>query len=267
MKNSRALNRAGRWLKHNAPIFLSIAGAAGLIATAYLTAKETPEAKKVYDEGKEDAKTVMDKVCLTADVAKEYWPAIAVGAASIFCIIGSTVLSRKQQTALIGAYTLAQESYKKYRNSAKEVFGKDADDKIKAEMAKETVVYDCMYGSSVYSPDMEPNAELMTFYDVMSDRYFQSTISAVVNAQYHLNRNFAIGGCVSQNEYYSFLGIDKVIGGDEVGWDCSWVIEGCEQMWLDFDNKMAKIDDGTPNGMECCIVSPFLDPKPLDEWE
>ena len=69
MKNSRALNRAGRWLKHNAPIFLSVAGAAGLIATAYLTAKETPEAKKVYDEGKEDAKTVMDKVCLTADVA------------------------------------------------------------------------------------------------------------------------------------------------------------------------------------------------------
>ena len=30
---------------------------------------------------------------------------------------------------------------------------------------------------------------------------------------------------------------------------------------------IAAFANGTPDGMQCCIVSPFLDPKPLDEWE
>lgn len=256
MKNSRALNRAGRWLKHNAPIFLSVAGAAGLIATAYLTAKETPEAKKVYDEGKEDAKTVMDKVCLTADVAKEYWPAIAVGSASIFCIIGSTILSRKQEASLAGAYVLLEKSYQDYKKKVRDLYGKDADETICKEMSNDHVDK---------NETLTQSEGKLTFYEDYYGNYFESTAEEVLRAELEINEMLQEVGEVPLEAFYKIIGLTPPDNTKGLGWSVDTIQDWADAMWIYVQYDVVEMADG----MECNTITFAVPPTDtyLDEWQ
>ena len=58
-------------------------------------------------------------------------------------------------------------------------------------------------------------------------------MASVLNAQYHLNRNFTLRGYVSLNEFYEFLGIEKVVCGEGIGWGQDLLEDGI--FWIDFD--------------------------------
>lgn len=178
-----------------------------------------------------------------------------MGVSTIVCIFGANVLSRKNQASLISAYALLDESYKKYQKAAVQVYGEDADSKIKAEAAKETYITED--GRSLYEPDLD-ESEKFLFYDYYSSRYFTSSIPAVINAQYHINRNLALKGEVTLNEFYEFLGLEEMEGGDEVGWNIDDLITG-GILWLDFENRYTELDDG----LRCCIISFMYDPESL----
>lgn len=104
-------------------------------------------------------------------------------------------------------------------------------------------------GLSIYSSDLDPSEKILC-YDSYSKRYFESTMAAVLNAVYHINRNLQLRGDATINEFYEFLGIDGIEFGDEIIWDMNDLMEG-GIMWLDFENHRAVMDDG----LECCIIS------------
>ena len=79
---------------------------------------------------------------------------------------------------------------------------------------------------------------------------FRTTMAAVLNAQYHVNRNLSVRGVCPLNEYLSFLGLDEVDGGDVIGWDICYMIEEMDCYWLDFDNHKTTLEDG----LECIII-------------
>ena len=144
---------------------------------------------------------------------------------------------------------MLNESYKQYRKAAKTVYGEDADDKIHAEMAKDAMVSTYDWGYQVYNMDMDSDSERLLFYDLASKKYFRTTMAAVLNAQYHVNRNLSVRGVCPLNEYLSFLGLDEVDGGDVIGWDICYMIEEMDCYWLDFDNHKTTLEDG----LECII--------------
>lgn len=80
-------------------------------------------------------------------------------------------------------------------------------------------------------------------------------MAAVLNAQYHVNRNLCLRGDTTVNKFYEFLGIDEIDCGDEIGWSIEELTEGGIQ-WLDFDNSQTVMDDG----MVCCVISALWDP-------
>lgn len=82
----------------------------------------------------------------------------------------------------------------------------------------------------------DANEEQRLFYDSFSKRYFQATISQVLQAEYHINRNMVLGAFVTLNDFYDFLGISHVEGGDVVGWLLS-----DSMYWIDFDNSKARV--------------------------
>lgn len=186
-------------------------------------------------------------------VGREYIPSVILGTSTIACLIGANILNRKQQASLISAYALIDESFKKYKKATKTVYGDDADTKIKSEIAKSTYV-SCT-GHSLYSPDLDYSDDKMLFYDMISSRYFRASIPAVINAQYHINRNLQLRGYVSINEFYEFIGIEQVDGGDDFGWNIDELISD-NIMWLDFNNDYTVMDDG----LECCIISAIYEP-------
>lgn len=84
--------------------------------------------------------------------------------------------------------------------------------------------------------------EILIFWEPITGRYFKSTLSRVLQAEYHFNRNYVLGALISLNEYLEFLGIGKVSYGEDIGWwNCS---ESCEGIgWIDFNHIPATKGD------------------------
>jgi hypothetical protein len=248
------LHRSKLYLKRSSPTILTCIGAIGVVTTSVMAVKVTPKAvdlikadSRQNHDGNPYAYTKLEAV---QSCWQCYIPAALIGLSTISCIFGANVLNKRNQALLVSAYVMLSESYQKYRKAANAVYGEEADSRIKAQMAKDTYV--SADGYSVYSSDLDPESEKILCYDLYSQRYFMSTMASVLNAQYHLNRNFSLRGDVSVNEFYEFLGIDKINCGDEIGWSM-----GDGIMWLDFENSRAVMDDG----MECCVISALWDPN------
>lgn len=240
-----------KFLRKASPTILTGLGVIGVVGTAVLSVRATPKALQLIKVKKNELET--DKLTpqeLVQTTWKCYVPSALVGIGTIACIIGIGVLDRRNQAALTSAYAMLNESYKQYRQAAKKIYGEDADNKIHAEMAKDAQVASYEWGYQVYNMDMDPESEQLLFYDLTSKKYFTTTMAAVLNAQYHVNRNLAIRGDCSLNEYLSFLGVEGVNKGDEMGWDIGYMVEeeGC--YWLDFDNQKTTLEDG----LECIVI-------------
>ena len=255
-------------LKRASPTILTVVAVIGVVATAVTAVRATPKALEAIDEQSveespngEPVFVELTPLAKAKTAWKYYIPTALIACGTISCIIGANVLNKRHQAQLISAYALIKESYNQYRGAAKSVYGEDADRKIQAEMAKETFVGDHSWGGAfVYTPDMD-DGEKSLFYDMYGKRYFQSTIAAVINAQYHINRNLQNRGYATVNEFYSFLGIDEIDGGDEIGWSMDEILAGSGWNWLDFENHQTTTDDG----LECCIISTYYTPSLIDE--
>ena len=238
-------------LRRSSPTILTVLGIAGVVGTTVMAIKATPKAMKLIKAKKDELNT--DKLTPTELVQttwKCYIPSALIGAGTIVCIIGIGVMDKRNQAALTSAYAMLNESYKQYRQAAKKVYGEDADNKIHAEMAKDARVASYEWGYQVYNMDMDPASEQLLFYDLTSKKYFTTTMAAVLNAQYHVNRNLAIRGDCSLNEYLSFLGVEGIDKGDEMGWEISYMVEEMDCYWLDFDNQKTTLEDG----LECIVI-------------
>lgn len=238
-------------LRRSPPTILTALGIVGVVGTAVMAVRATPKALKLIKAKKDELET--DKLTpmeLVQTTWRCYIPSALIGVGTITCIVGIGVMDKRNQAALTSAYTMLNESYKQYRQAAKKVYGEDADNKIHTEMAKDAKVASSDWGYQVYNMDMDPASEQLLFYDLTSKKYFTTTMAAVLNAQYHVNRNLSLRGDCSLNEYLSFLGVDGVDKGDEVGWDISYMVEELESYWLDFDNYKTILEDG----LECIII-------------
>ncbi len=245
--------------KHSSGL-LCIVAAGGVIATAILTAKETPKAMKILEQKKAEKKENLTVIETVKAVAPCYVPAVVSGLMTVACIMGASVLSKKQQAAITSAYALVSSNYKRYSSKLKELYGDEAHKKILESISAEDAekVDICSYtyfdGGSLGFGDVEE--ETILFYEPYSNRYFKSTLYGVLQAEYHINRNFVLGADITLNDFYSFLGIEKIDGCDLVGWSGA---DGYE--WIDFTNVCSALEDGTPY----YIITPMFEPADYTE--
>lgn len=244
------------------PIILSLLGAVGVIGTAVTAVKVTPKALAQLEEKKQKLKTEELSVQETVTtVWKTYIPTAALAFGTIACIFGVGLLEKHQQAALTSAYALISNSYNAYKDKLKELYGEEAHETIMKSVVKENCrdVHISTAGlASVDTLEFYPETEsevVRTFYDAFSDRHFESTIERVLQAEYHLNRNFTLAGEASVNEFYDFLGLDEIEGGDEKGWDTS-----SGMGWVDFSHYTVTLDDG----MEILVIEMIFEPEVLD---
>lgn len=239
------------------PTILSFGGVVGTVATAILAAKATPKAMRLVHtesrlnhDGDAEAYTIEEAI---KSAWKCYIPTVFMGGATIACILGSNAISKRNQASLSSAYAFVNESYKRYREAAKSIYGVDADKRIKAQMAKD--VYLSSDGFSLYNQSYD-SSEQCLFYESFSGQYFTSTMASVIDAHYHVNRNFMLRGVVYLEEYYEFLGLElePKVNLDEWGW-CAEDLD-C-YMWIDFNSEYTVLEDG----MECYILSSAFTPK------
>ena len=240
-------------------LIFSLAASLGVIATAGLSIHAVPKAVRLLT-GSDEVKT--------KEVLTKTWtcfiPSAVAGVASIAFIFTAHSFDKRHQAAVSAAFLAVSSAYKAYREKVKEIHGEKADADILTSIATEPCsdVYisgDSISGSNTLSlkETIEPDIT-RTFYDCFSRRYFETSLSHVIEAEYHLNRNFVLGGSPSLNDFYAFLGLSDFDGGDELSWD-----KYCDDsiFWIDFNHRMVTLDDG----MECCLIEMPFEPIPYTE--
>lgn len=243
-----------QFVKRNASTILTYIGAAGVVTTAVMSAKETPKALSLLEDAKEEKGEKLTKWEKFKIAGPVYVPAAITGIATMACIFGSNIISKHQQATLISAYALLDNSYREYKKKTDELYGEEAGKHIRSEIVKDKYTGDGTL--------LDDNKEI--FFDFYSGRYFESTKETVMWAQYETNRAMCVNGAVCLNEYYEMLGLEKKPEYEMIGWSRGQLEEIYWHPWIEFDYEETCIDEESEysEGMECTIIhfptEPFI---------
>lgn len=246
MNISKQLQRARAgvvrfWKKHGSTV-LTVGACTGVVVTGYLAAQAGAKAEVHANEASGE-KELSTKEYIKATF-KDYIPPVIAGTVTIGFVVSSHVIDKHRIASLTAAYTVLAQSYQQYRHKVQERYGDGADEDVRREIAEEEI--------KESKPEGIPDGKLL-IYDEWSNRYYEKTMSDLLYAEYHFNRNFIKRGYASLNEFYAFLEEGKVDEGDVIGWSFDIGVDyGYE--WVDFYHTKTETDDG----LEVYILSfPF----------
>lgn len=247
-KASRLIAKASFKIKKHSPEILLATGIVASVAGTVVACKATlkvdtvikehkeniekinnglnnEELKDVYNEN--DAKKDLTKAyAMTAGkLIRLYAPAIALEAISISCLVGSHTILKKRNVALMTAYTVLENSYKKYRKNVIDKLGKDADDEFRLGIKTEEVETVDEKGKkkkeTVTKVDDNSPSIYAKFFDELSDYYRKDpnyNLLFLKKQQNWANDRLRAQGYLFLNDVYESLGIPKTPDGQFVGW-------------------------------------------------
>ena len=253
---SRSLHKVGFKFKKHSPEILIVTGVVGIIASAVMACKATTKVNDIVDETKETIDTIHDSVGkglhtsdgeeYTQEVAnkdlaivyvqtglkfvKLYGPSVALGIASIGCIVGSNHILRKRNVALAAALTAMETSFKEYRGHLIDRFGKDLDRElrfgIKAKEVEEKTVDENGKETTVTKTVevVDPNAVHSIYSVVFCEGNSGWTRNAELNKvfliqqQNYANDKLRLNGILTLNEVYDMIGAPRTAYGQIAGW-------------------------------------------------
>lgn len=242
------------WIKKNASTILTCVSAVGMVGTLVLAVRATPKAMRACTDAQvEKGRTQLTKLEVAKAAAPAYLPTLAAGTGTLICLFGANVLSRRQQASLISAYAALDQAFADYRTKVISFGGKELD------KAVTDAIEDEKRDSEENRP---PWDEVQTFYLTGYPKFFDATMEQVRTAEYVLNRNFALRGNATFNEFLRFLGLDDLgKDGDEIGWE-GYIGETLYgYRWIDFDHVYRPSGDG----MSVCEIHIPFAPHPFDE--
>lgn len=255
-KASRSFHKIGFKFKKHSPEILVVAGVVGITSSAVMACKATLKVNDIVDEAKQTIDTIHNAVEnhrhtsdgeeYTQEVAnrdltivyaqtgwkfvKLYGPAVALGVASIACMIGSNHILRKRNIALAAAFTAVDTTFKEYRGRLIDRFGKELDRELrfgtKTKEVEEKIVDENGNETTVTKTveTVDPNV----LHDIYSIVWCEGNEGWTRNAE--LNKFFLIqqqnaandklklNGILTLNEVYEMLGVPKTKYGQLAGW-------------------------------------------------
>ena len=255
-KMTRSLHKVGFKFKKHSPEILVTVGVVGAVASAVMACKATLKVNEIMDETKETIEDIhycVGKGLKTSDgeeytqevankelaityvqtgwkLVKLYGPSVALGAASIGCMVGSNQILRKRNIALGAAFTAVDKSFKEYRDRLIERFGKDLDRELrfgaKAKQVEETVVDEKGKETTVTKTVevVDPNVTHSIYSAVFCEGNTGWTKNAELNKvfllqqQNYANDKLRLNGVLTLNEVYDMLGIQRTAYGQLAGW-------------------------------------------------
>ena len=249
---TRALHKTGLTLKKHSPEILAAVGTVGVVTSAVMACKATTKISTILDETKdqldavreavstpeladqyseEDAKkdTVIIYTQSGMKLVKLYGPSVALGVASIACLLGSNHILRKRNVALAAAYTAVDKSFKAYRGRVVERFGNELDRElrynIKAQEVQEIITdendEEKVVTSTVEMPAFSDYSEYARCFDETClgwTRDAEYNLMFVKQIQNWANDRLQSKGYLFLNEVYEMLGMQRTRAGQIVGW-------------------------------------------------
>lgn len=248
MKMNGLLSSTKLFMKRNGSTILTCIGGVGVIATTVTAVKATPKAMLLLEQAEKEKGEELTRLEKIYTAAPIYIPSVLIGVSTIACIFGANVLNKHQQAALASAYALLDSSYKEYKAKFKELYGENANTEIIKSIANDK------YKES----DIQQEDGKVMFYDEFSRRFFHSTLESVQRAEYQVNRDLVMQDWATINDFYGYLNVPPIDGGDVVGWSSPMNEQMYWQTWVDFAHHHVVDDDG----LEYYILRMFQEPMP-----
>ena len=259
---SRSFHKIGFKFKKHSPEILAVTGVVGIVTSAVMACKATTKVNDIVNEAKETVDKIHESVGkglhtsdgeeYTEEVAKKdltivyaqtglkfvklYGPSVALGIASITCLLGSNHILRKRNLALAAALTNVATSFKEYRGRLVDRFGKDVDRElrfgIKAKEVEETVV-DKDGNETTVTKTVEvvdPNTAHSLYSIVFCEGNTGWTRNAELNKVFLIqqqnwaNDKLKMNGVLTLNEVYDMVGAPRTAYGQIAGW--VWTEDG-----------------------------------------
>ena len=255
-KLSRSFYKVGFKFKKHSPEILVVTGVVGIVASTIMACKATTKVNDIVDETKETIDKIHESVGkglhtsdgeeYTQEVAnkdlaivytqtawkfiKLYGPSVALGAASIACMIGSNRILKKRNIALAAAFTAVDTSFKEYRGRLIDRFGKDLDRElrfgIKAKEVEDRVVDENGKESTVTKTVnvVDPNTAHSLYSVVFCEGNTGWTKNAELNKVFLIqqqnwaNDKLRLRGYLTLNEVYEMVGAPTTAYGQIAGW-------------------------------------------------
>ena len=233
-------------MKRNAPTILTSIGGVGVVSTAVMAAKATPKAMLILEQAEAEKGEELTKFEKVKAAGPVYIPTALMGMATITCIFGANALNTRNQAVLTSAYAMVSSSYQEYKKKVNELYGQEGEEQVVRSIARDN--YD----------GEKATGETELFYDEFSGRFFKSTVEAVQRAEYQINRDLVMQDWATINDFYGYLNIPHVDGGDAIGWSTPMNGEMYWQPWVDFSH-LKMIDD---DGLEYYILRMYQEPMP-----
>lgn len=242
------VNIAKHTLATNSPAILSGTAIVGLGTTVYFAIKATPTAERLLKEREEELDGKLAGLGIVKTVWKCYIPTIVIGSLTTACIVSANTINTKRNTALAGAYSMAESKMKDYQNKVVETIGENKAQKIENEVKQDRV-------SKVQDTDdniiVTGKGEILCF-DMLSGRYFKSCVEEIRKSVNDLNASLMQEMTLPLNNFYSELGLPEIRIGDDLGWD---IADGMLDLTL--STQMS------PSGIPCNVMDFDTIPLPM----
>jgi len=212
-----------KYASDHSPVILTGLGAAGVLATAYLTGKATFKAAELIAEKEHVFKPGLAFRLGTKDKFREVWklyiPAAGVGVCSIACIIAANRVGDRRAAAMAAMYSISERAFAEYKEKVVEKIGERKEQGYRDEIAQERVT------------DNPPSSQVIIgegsvmCMDAYTGRYFLSSMEELKAAQnainYEVNNNYY----ASLTDFYYRIGLPRTSMSDDVGWNADKLLE------------------------------------------
>ena len=258
-KASRSLHKLGFKIKKHSPEILVTVGVVGTVASVVMACKATLKVNEIVDEAKETIDAIHDGVekekhiadgeLYTQELAnkdlvlvyaqtgwkfvKLYGPSVALGAASLGCMLAANNILRKRNAVLAAAFTAVDTSFKEYRSRLIERFGengkqldrelrynikvKEIEERVVDENGNETTVTKTV---EVIDPNITHDIYSIVFCEGNTGWTKNADLNKLflLKQQNYANDKLKAEHFVSLNQVYEMLGAPKTAYGQLAGW-------------------------------------------------
>lgn len=198
----------------NSPAILTGVAVVATIVAVVTAVKATPKMNKVIEEKKAEGATTLETVKAVAPIMA---PTAVATAVSVGCTLASNKISSERIAALTTMCSLGREAAKEYKEQTKKIAGEEKAAEIDKAVAQKRCddiqksrpvrkVIDTGYGTDLILDDWNGD-EFRS-----CGNYIEKVIN---NANQQLNN----GMSVSLNEIRADLGLPRVKGADDLGWN------------------------------------------------
>lgn len=213
----RTIAKTGeKFVTDNSPAILTAIGVVGTVTTAILSGRAAVLASNALADAENES--LPHKELDNKEKFKLLWPImlppVVSGAATCTAIIFANRVGTRRAAAMAAAYATSEKAYSEYRDKVVEKIGRDKEEEVRSEIGRDRLAKNPPSGQLM--SNLEGRA---LFYDKYTGRPFPSTMETIKSAQNYVNNQLLNGdGYVSLNTFYSWLDLDNVPIGEEVGW-------------------------------------------------